>query len=231
MEMELKQIDILTTAEVMDGHEYIFDMSVLRRNHHREGFRFWIHDLGHSDAAGDHIMRFKADNGDNETAVILILPQDDSPVYIDMQHTDKEALQKFPYRDEVMQFMEEFRDLLRMQWNGTISADAFKDIVKLVRIKRVSPDAAVNTVLYENVYKDIYDTLCDIADVSEYWRESVRSVCNSCGTEHIKADADMVAFARKLLEITPESDWESAGIKNCRNALTADINGIDKLTE
>ncbi len=229
MNVELKQIDILTTAEVMDGHEYIFDMSILRRNHHGKGFRFWIHDLGHSDTAGDNIIRFKADNGDNETAVILILPQDGSPAYIDMQHTNDTALQKFPYKDEVIQFMEEFRDMLRMQWDGVISPDAFKDIVKLVRIKGKSLDSAANTVLYENVYQDIYDTLCDIADVSEYWRESVRNVCNAAGTEHIKADADVVSFARKLLEITPESDWESAGIKNDRCCLMADIDAIDKL--
>lgn len=144
-----------------------------------------------------------------------------------MQHTNPSALKRFKYETEVLEFMEEFRDLLLMQWYGEISSDTFKNVVKLVRRKGKSLDDAVDDILYKSIYQDMYDSMHNISEKSDYWYDCVTKACYYCDIAYVAVDSHIVDYAKNLINNVSESYWKNDGMIRHRNALVSDIAKID----
>lgn len=163
--------------EYIDGTEYVFSMSNMGSVYHGENFRFWLDDAGEERNVGHNMIRYKCDEGNKESECIFAIPEDGSPIYLDRDHTDDKCIQNFHQEKATLEFMEEFRELLLMHWYRKINSPQFMNIVKLVRMKHYTMQNAMDSVLYQEVYDDIYSLMKDISDSDDFMQKQITKAC------------------------------------------------------
>lgn len=216
--------------EDIDGMEYVFSMSNMGSVYHGENFRFWLDDAGEERNVGHNRIRYKCDEGNKESECIFAIPEDGSPIFLDTDHTDDKCIQNFHQEKATLEFMEEFRELLLMHWYRKINSQQFMTIVKLVRMKHVSMQDAMNYVLYQEVYDDIYSLMKDISDSDDFMKNQITKACYYTPIEYVNADKNIVDAARRFIGSVEESYFNTSELCRYRNALNANIKKIDDLT-
>ncbi len=219
MEPIQKKIDIVTTAEYIDDACYFFYTTFIRQKQHGETFRFWLNDAELTPEEQLEPIRFKADNGDDTSKVIFCIPREERPVFVDLEHTEPDALLHFPCLEEALLFLEEFRLPLTWQWYGKIDSNRCVDIIKLVRKKKRSLSEAIHAVLFEMTYESLYDALCGIDAISPKLHKQLQRICHCQDISQLPVDAAIVQHAQHFLQTTPPSYEEHNEWKEYRELI------------
>lgn len=130
--------------------EPIFAMARIKPYRLHEPFGIWMDDAGNARLAGQLEPRFKFFANDIELE--FVLHSEDSIEVVNNGETQTQNILKFNYVNEVKQFIQQYWDLLLLQWNNKIDAMEFLDIIRLMKTGRTQKEAFKELENRENAY-------------------------------------------------------------------------------
>lgn len=188
----------------------IFAMSNIGRKIHNRDFIMWIDDFGKNRNVGHNCMRYKFTR--NEIEINVIVPFTDEKPFVDTARCSNQVVKKFGEIKSILWLLEEVKPALKLQWEQIIDTQDLIPIIKLVCKNHKNVYEALDIVLFDELYEDIYYQLEEISKASDFWNKEIKNICYFNGLSIIETNETIIDLAKSLTNQAKNYDMKTISV-------------------